>query len=77
MTQLPQSLHELQAIFGRWAQSIQKIKSHNERIAFTREELPALLLNHQLLKKILGDIVKGKRYPDIRQATMFFNEFIL
>ena len=77
MTQLPQSLHELQAIFDRWAQTIQKIKSQNERIAFTRTELPALLLNRRLLKKILADIVKGKRYPDLRQATMFLNEFIL
>jgi len=77
LTQLPQSLHELQAVFDHWAQSIQKIKSHNERIAFTRAEMPALLLNRRLLKKILADIVKGKRYPDVRQATMFSNEFIL
>jgi predicted metal-dependent enzyme (double-stranded beta helix superfamily) len=77
LTQLPPSLRELQAAFDRWAQSIQKIKSHNERIAFTRSEIPALLLNRRLLKKILADIVKGKRYPDVRQATMFLNEFIL
>jgi len=77
LTQLPQSLHELQAVFDRWAQSIQKIKSHIERIAFTRAEIPALLLNRRLLKKILADIVKGKGYPDVRQATMFLNEFIL
>ena len=56
---------------------MQKIKGHNERIAFTRAEMPTLLLNRRLLKKIMTDIVKGKRYPDIRQATMFSNEFIL
>ena len=77
MTQLPQSLHELQAVFDRWAQSIQKIKSQNERITFTRAEMPTLLSNRRLLKQILADIVKGKRYPDVRQATMFSNEFIL
>ena len=77
MTQLPQSLHELQAVFDRWAQSIQKIKGHNERIAFTRAELPELLLNRRLLKKILTHIVRGRRYPDVRQATLFLNEFIL
>ena len=77
MTQLPPSLHELQAVFDRWAPSIQKNKSHNERIAFTRAEMPALLLNRRLLKKVLTDIVQGKRYPDVRQATMFSNEFIL
>jgi predicted metal-dependent enzyme (double-stranded beta helix superfamily) len=77
LTQLPQSLHELQAVFDHWAQSFQKIKSQNERIAFTRAEMPTLLLNRRLLKKILTDIARGKRYPDVRQATMFLNEFIL
>jgi predicted metal-dependent enzyme (double-stranded beta helix superfamily) len=77
LTQLPQSLGELQAVFDRWTQSMQKIKGRNERIALMRTEMPALLLNHRLLKKIMTDIVKGKRYPDIRQATMFSNEFIL
>jgi predicted metal-dependent enzyme (double-stranded beta helix superfamily) len=77
LTKLPQSLNELQAVFDRWAQSIQKIKSHNERITFTRTEMPTLLLNRRLLKKILTDIVRGKRYPDVRQATMFSNELIL
>ena len=77
MTQLTQSLHELQAVFDRWAKSFQKIQSNNERIAFTRAEMPALLLNRRLQKKILTDIVRGKRYPDVRQATMFLNEFIL
>ena len=77
MTQLPQSLGELQAVFDHWTQSMQKIKGRNERIAFTRAEMPALLLNRRLMEKLLTDIVKGKRYPDIRQATMFSNEFIL
>jgi predicted metal-dependent enzyme (double-stranded beta helix superfamily) len=77
LTQLPQSLHELQAVFDRWAQAIQKIKSYNERIAFTRAEMPTLLLNRRLLRKILTDIVRGRRYPDVRQATLFLNEFIL
>jgi predicted metal-dependent enzyme (double-stranded beta helix superfamily) len=77
LTQLPQSHGELQAVFDHWTQSMQKIKDRNARIAFTRAEMPALLLNRRLLKKIMTDIVKGKRYPDIRQATMFSNEFIL
>ena len=77
MTQLPQTLCELQAVFDHWTQSFQEIKGHDERIAFTRAEMPALLLNHRLFEKILTGIVNGKRYPDIRQATMFLNEFIL
>ncbi|MGD8209426.1 MAG: cysteine dioxygenase family protein [Desulfobacterales bacterium] len=77
MTQLPQSFSELQAVFDRWTQSMHKIKGRNKRIAFVSAEMPALLLNRRLLKKIMTGIVKGKRYPDIRQATMFSNEFIL
>ena len=77
MTQLPPSLHEFQIIFERWAQFIQKIRSNHERIAFIREEIPSILLNRRLLKKILTNIAKGKRYPDVRQATLFANEFIL
>jgi predicted metal-dependent enzyme (double-stranded beta helix superfamily) len=77
LTQLPQSLGELQAVFDHWTQSMQNIQERNERIAFVRAEMPALLLNRRMLKTVMTDIVKGKRYPDIRQATMFSNEFIL
>ena len=77
MTRLPQSLHELQTVFDRWARTIHKSASSTERIAFVRTEMQALLLNPRLLKEILADIVKGKRYPDVRQATLFTNEFIL
>ena len=77
MTQLPQTLCELQTVFDHWTQSFQEIKGHDERIAFTRAEMPALLSNRRLLKKILTGVVSGKLYPDIRQATMFSNEFIL
>ena len=77
MTRLPQSLHELQTVFDRWARTIHKSASSTERIAFVRTEMPALLLNPSLLKEILADIVKGRRYPDVRQATLFTNEFIL
>ena len=69
---MPQSLFELQAVFDRWTQSIQEIKSQNDRIAFTRKEMPELLSNRRLLKKILSGVVRGQRYPDVRQATMFF-----
>jgi len=77
LTRLPQSQQELQAVFDRWAQNIRKLKDNSERIVFTRREMPALLSNRRLFKKILEDIVRGGRYPDIRQATLFNNEFIL
>ena len=48
-----------------------------KRIFYVGKEMPDLLLNHRLFKIILTNIVKGKNYPDARQATMFTNEFIL
>ncbi len=77
MTKMPPSLCELQAVFDLWAKSIQEINGQNERIVFTRKKIPELLSNLPLFKQILSDIVGGNRYPDLRQATMFLNEFIL
>ena len=48
-----------------------------KRIFFIGKEMPGLLSNHRLFKKILTNIVKGRNYPDARQATMFTNEFVL
>ncbi|MGD9139608.1 MAG: cysteine dioxygenase family protein [Desulfobacterales bacterium] len=77
MTKMPPSLCELQAVFDLWAKSIQEITDQNECIAFTRKKMPELLSNRRLFKQILSGIVGGNRYPDLRQATMFLNEFIL
>ena len=77
MSRLPESLHELQTIFDRWSESIQNYKDMEKRIFYIGKEMPALLLNRQLFKKILTNIVKGQNYPDLRQATMFKNEFVL
>ena len=77
MSRLPESLYELQTIFDRWSESIQNYKDMEKRILFIGKEMPALLLNRQLFKKILTNIAKGRKYPDARQATMFTNEFVL
>ena len=77
MSRLPESLNELETIFDRWSESIQKYKDMEKRIFYIGREMPELLLNQLLFKKILTHIVKGQRYPDARQATMFTNEFIL
>ena len=77
MSRLPESLHELKTIFDRWSESIQSLKDMEKRIFYIGKEMPALLLNQRLFKKILTHIVKGQRYPDVRQATMFANEFLL
>ena len=77
MSRLPESLHELQRIFDRWAESFQNYKDMEKRIFYIGKEMPSLLLNRQLFKNILINIVKGRNYPDARQATMFTNEFVL
>lgn len=56
---------------------MQNITGKKERISFIYREMPALLSNRLLFKSTLIDIRKGKSYPDVRQATMFENEFIL
>lgn len=48
-----------------------------KRIFYIGQEMPALLLNQRLFRTIMARIVKGRSYPDVRQATMFTNEFIL
>ena len=77
MSKLPESLDELQTIFDRWSESLQNYQNMEERILYIGREMPALLLNRRLFKKILTNVVKGQNYPDVRQATMFTNEFIL
>ena len=77
MSRLPESLNELQRIFDRWSESLQTLKDMEKRIFYIGKELPDLLLNRQMFKKIMTNIVKGQSYPDARQATMFSNEFIL
>ena len=77
MSRLPESLNELQKIFDRWSESMQIHKDMEKRIFYIGREMPELLLNQLLFKKILTNIVKGQGYPDARQATMFTNEFIL
>ena len=77
MSQLPESLNELQQLFNRWSESLQNIKAIEKRIHYIGQEMPALLLSHRLFCTIMDHIVKGRSYPDVRQATMFTNEFIL
>ena len=77
MSGIPESFHELQAIFDRWSEALQQHRENEKRIAFIGSEMPGLLLNRPLFKIILTNIVRGGNYPDARQATLFSNEFIL
>lgn len=77
MSRLPESLSELQTIFDRWAESLQDYKDNEQRIFYIGRQMPSLLLNRSLFKEILTNVVKGLNFPDVRQATMFSNEFVL
>jgi len=77
LSRLPDSFHELQAVFDRWSKSLQPYRNDEQRIQYFSSELPVLLLNRPLVEKILTGIARGGSYPDARQATMFSNEFIL
>ena len=77
MSRLPESLNELQALFNRWSESLQNLKDTEKRILYIGQEMPALLLNHRVFRTIMSGIAGGRSYPDVRQATMFANEFIL
>ena len=77
MSKLPESLNELQAVFDRWSESLQNYPEMEKRIFYIGREMPGLLREQRLFKKILISIVRGRSYPDARQATMFSNEFIL
>jgi len=77
LTKLPDAFSELKTIFDRWAQSLQQYRDNAKRIAYIGKEMPGLLKNRLLFKKILADIVQGGNYPDTRQATLFPNELVV
>ncbi len=77
MPSLLKSPPELLSLCSRWSKTIATIDSNQVRIEYIKSELPGLLLDTALFTKILKNITLGSTYPDIRQATMFEEEFIL
>ena len=73
-SQVQEKLFEL---CQRWSEAALQKNDPEDRLAFFRTELPGLLLQRELFCGILEEIIKGGRYPDIRQATLFDNEFSL
>jgi predicted metal-dependent enzyme (double-stranded beta helix superfamily) len=68
---------ELQRVCRNWAAAVKSIGGRDGRIAFFEAELPALLARLELFKDILKGILGGSPYPDLRQETLFGNEFVL
>ena len=77
MTVHPKMPAELRVIRDRWSASLIKLSEDKDRIEYIRNELPALLVNRSIFFQLLTNIVKGSRYPNIRQAQMFEDEILL
>jgi predicted metal-dependent enzyme (double-stranded beta helix superfamily) len=73
----PKPPPEILSICSRWSQKIERFNTKQETIVFFQNELPGLLLNTPLFVQILDDITKGGTHPELRQAMMFKNEYLL
>jgi predicted metal-dependent enzyme (double-stranded beta helix superfamily) len=73
----PKPLPEILSICSRWSEIIASFITKQETIVFFQNELPGLLSNRQLFAKILDQISKGATHPELRQAMMFENEYLL
>jgi predicted metal-dependent enzyme (double-stranded beta helix superfamily) len=73
----PKPSPKIQSICRRWSENIESINSKRETIGFFQNELPGLLLNRQLFVDLLDQITRGGAYPELRQALMFENEYLL
>jgi predicted metal-dependent enzyme (double-stranded beta helix superfamily) len=68
---------KLQVICRTWAAAVKRIGDSEGRMAFLRDELPALLVNRAFFEGILSGIRNGNPHPDLRQETQFDNELVL
>jgi len=68
---------KLQVICRTWAAAVKRIGDSEGRMAFLRDELPALLVNRAFFEGILYGIRNGNPHPDLRQETQFDNELVL
>ena len=77
MTGHPKMPSELISIRDRWSASLSKYSADKDRIGYIQDELTALLVNRSMIFELLTNIIKGSRYPNIRQAQMFDDEILL
>jgi hypothetical protein len=61
----------------RWSDALAAIAGERERIGFLERGMQSLLADRPLFAAILEGLGRGGDYPDIRQGTMFDNEYIL
>ena len=77
MTQQAHMPEKLKRICQGWSLQMEKESDYETRVAYVRAALPELLANQTLFNLILENIMDGRRYPDIREATLFPNEILL
>jgi predicted metal-dependent enzyme (double-stranded beta helix superfamily) len=68
---------KLLAACRRWSDEMMQLSDEKDRIQYVQQELPALLSKRDIFVEMLGNIVGGKPYPDIRQAQLFEDEILL
>jgi predicted metal-dependent enzyme (double-stranded beta helix superfamily) len=61
----------------RWSGGIGPITDSARRIEYFQSELPDLLGDRELFRRILSGITVNDAYPDLGEPTMFGNEIIL
>jgi hypothetical protein len=71
------AMDDVQQICREWAHAAGRYGNAEERILFFRESLPGMLARVDLLADVLRGVVAGSPTPDLRQATLFENEFLL
>ncbi len=77
MKEMSHAPHALENICNRWSASLKDLSDSKDRIDYMRKAVPELLTNKKIFSDILKDLLNGASYPDLRQATMFDNEFFL
>jgi predicted metal-dependent enzyme (double-stranded beta helix superfamily) len=68
---------ELLSICSTWAEDLDRLPRREEKIAYFRKMLPALLLNQPLISTILREISTEAAYPYRSRGTLFDNELLL
>lgn len=69
--------HEIKAFCDACAQALTTSTGPKASIAYVMKALPDLLLNRELLARILEGVIHHTGYPDVRRPTVFDNEYML
>lgn len=77
MPQSSKASPELQSICSTWTNDLERLTRREDKIAYFRKMLPALLLNRPLISKILRQISRDAAYPYRSRGTLFDNELLL